>query len=185
MPELAEFSAAERNQNPYHHIDPGFVTEKCFSAFGASLMTAFERLRAPSGDSMAAMHNNHVMVDLVLAACREMRVLTLGEVLRDPSEGRLFASTEDLAGTRDVYKLSRVRNRVLLPYQKLPRVVLDFGTEHIQNDTGRIEQSSKHRVTIIGSVRSASETEIVLAPLIMGAPSLEHPANLSRIYLPS
>jgi hypothetical protein len=184
MPNLAEFSPAERNQNPYHHIDPGFINfRQCFSAFGSSLLTAFERLRAPSGDSMATLHDNHVMVDLALAACREHQVRTLGEVLHDPKEGQLFASTEDLAGTKDVYKLARVRNRVLLPYQKLPRVVLEFGTEHILNDTGRLEQSSKHRVTIIGQVRSNSGTEIILAPLIMGAPSLEHPTNL-KIGIP-
>ena len=67
---------------------------------------------------------------------------------------------------------------MLLPYQKRPRVVLEFGTKHIQNDTGLSEQSSKHTVTIIGQVRTASAEEIVLAPLIMGAPSLEHPKNM-------
>jgi hypothetical protein len=178
MSEIAKLQPEVRSQNLYHHIDPGFINQrKVFSAFGTQLMLDFERYRKPPDDDMADVHNNHMLVDLVLTACREHQVPSLGELLREPKEGRLFASTENLAGTKDVYKMERARNRVLLPYQKRPRVVLEFSTKYIQNDTGRIEQSSKNIVTVIGQVRAVSADEIVLAPLVMGAPSFEHPLN--------
>jgi hypothetical protein len=178
MSELAEFSPSERSRDPYHHIDPGFINyRKCFSAFGRGLMRRFEMNRAPADEPMAGLHNNHVMVDLVLEACRQNNVPSLGEVLKKPKEGLTFCSTEQLAGNNAVYKSARVRNQVILPYQRRPEVFLEFGTEHILNDTGRLEQSSKHTVSIIGQLRNLDEHEIILAPIVMGAPSFEHPMN--------
>jgi|ERR1700694_303160 len=178
MADLVDISASERNQNPYLHIDPGFINyRKCFSTFGHSLVAKFQQGRAHDNDPMAAMLNNHLIVDLVLVACRDANVRTLGELLNSPREGQTFSSAEELAGTRDVYKLSRVRNQVLLPYQRRPKVFLEFGAKHIQNDTGRAEQGSRNKVVVVGQVRSVTDTEILLAPLIMGAPSLVHPKN--------
>ena len=57
-------------------------------------------------------------------------------------------------------------------------MVLEFGTEHLQNDTGKLEQTLRRRVTIIGQIRSVTPDEVILAPLIMGAPSLEHANNI-------
>src|ERR1700679_2425086 len=98
-----ELSRAIRNSEPYHHIDPGFINyRKCFSAFGGALLTRFEQHRAKADDPMAALHNNHLIVDLVLDACRQAHVVSLGELLRKPIEGETFCSTEELAGTEDV-----------------------------------------------------------------------------------
>jgi hypothetical protein len=46
-------------------------------------------------DPMGALHNNDLIVDLVLEACRHPLVPSLGEVLRNPRE-RTLCSTEDL-----------------------------------------------------------------------------------------
>jgi hypothetical protein len=160
---LSELSSVDRNWNPYHHIDPGFINyRKCFSTFGRSLLECFEQERASHDDSMASVHNNHVIVDLVLAACRQTSVQSLGQVLRNPTAGTPFCSTQELAGTREVYTRKRVRNRVLLPYQRIPKVFLEFSTEHIQNDTGRCEQSSKNIVAIVGVVRRVTPIEVTL-----------------------
>lgn len=179
MPEASHPTPPKAGRDPYHHIDPGFINlRKCLSAFdGALVMTRFDQDRAASSDPMTALRNNHLIVDLVLAACRHTQVPSLGEVLRNPRVGDTFCSTEDLAGTKDVYSSLRVRNRVILPYQERPRVFLEFGTAHIQNDTGKAEQSARHKVAIVGQVRKIGSSEILLAPLIMGAPSLVHPRN--------
>jgi hypothetical protein len=140
-------------------------------------MAEFEANRSEAHDLMAVLHNNHLIVDLVLETCRRNDVPTLGEVLKSPREGQTFCSTEELAGTKGIWKLARVRNQVLLPYQRQPRVFLEFGTEHICNDTGKGEQSSKHKVSIIGQVRNVEDSEIALSPIIMGAPTLVHPRN--------
>jgi hypothetical protein len=90
----------------------------------------------------------------------------------------LFCSTETLGGAaEDVYESGmRVKNRVVLPYEERD-VYLEFGTDHFVASSGKVEHVDQQIVSIIGQVRNVSEEEIVLNPLIMGAPSLDHPFN--------
>jgi hypothetical protein len=123
------------------------------------------------------LYNHHLMVDLVLARCKELGIKTLGEVLQSPREGELFCSTEELEGTEDVYTEERVRNHVLLPYESDTQIFLEFGVGHFVADTGRTEQSDRNKVSLVGQIRNIDDREIVVHPIIMGAPWLDHPFN--------
>jgi hypothetical protein len=172
-------SSSKLTREPHFHIDPGFINfRKCFHAFGRELIKKFEQGRASDNDPMAELHNNHLIVDLVLEACRYLKVQSLGQVLADPQPGQIFCSIEHLAGARGVLTQPRVINRVILAYRARQRVFLEFGTKHIQNDTGRAEQSERfNNVAVVGQVRSIGSQGIQLSPLIMGAPSLQHLLN--------
>jgi hypothetical protein len=174
-----EFTSAERAEFPYHHIDPGFINvRKCLSAFGPALVREFDALKKPGSDHWDSLYNNHLLVNLCLAHAARLQAQPLGVVIQSAKIGDLFCSTETLAGAGDdVYeKDTRVKNRVVLPYEDRD-VYLEFGTDHFVASTGKLEQVDEQIVSIIGQVRNVSEFEIVLNPLIMGAPSLDHPFN--------
>jgi hypothetical protein len=174
---MRDIPSEDRRIRPYHHVDPGFINYRlCSSVFGNPLVKYFDQHRKPGNDQWNILYNHHLFVDLVLTHCKELKVKTLGEVLQGPKEGELFCSTEELEGTDDVYEKKRVRNRVLLPYEFEKSIYLEFGTEHFVADTGMSEQSDKNKVSIIGRIRRVGE-EVVIYPLIMGAPSFVHPLN--------
>lgn len=176
----AEWPPAQRSEDHHHHIDPGFINyRKCFAVFGARFMSVFRGLkRNTESDPMATQYNSNLLVDMALAECRNRRTPALGQVLNAPEVGQLFCSTERLEGTTDANKRNaRIRNRVLVPYFGQQKVYLEFGTEHFVASTGRAEQSTENMVSIVGQVRRIDAQEIALVPLIMGAPSLNHPRN--------
>lgn len=167
-----------RTEDLYHHIDAGFINlRKCFSVFGKKCMDVYEANRKPGDGPFEKQFNNYLLVDLALTFCRTTGVSTLGEVLQKPRPGELFCSTELLEGNKDVYSASRIRNRVLLPYEYDRSVFLEFGTGHFVADTGQYEQSYTERVSVIGQIRRCDAAEIIAHPLVMGAPTLDHQKN--------
>jgi hypothetical protein len=97
----------------------------------------------------------------------------LGVVIQSAKIGDLFCSTETLASAGDdVYeKDTRVKNRVILPYEDRD-VYLEFGTDHFVASTGKLEQ-----VETLDRSGTFRNLRLFINPLIMGAPSLGHPIN--------
>ncbi len=176
--EFKDYSTEQRIIAPYHHIDPGFINKRlCFSTFGRGFVAAFDQVRNKAGDTWSELQNNHLLVEMALRTCRNNGVRSLAEVLHEGKEQAPFCSTEELEGTNDVYTSDRVRNRVVLPFEFDKDVWLEFGTEHFVADTGKAEQAQRSKVSIIGGIRRIDENAVTLYPLIMGAPSFEHPLN--------
>lgn len=177
--DVRKLPQSERVLAPYHHIDAGFINRRlCFSVFGEPLVDYFTRYRKAGDDHWTQLANDHLLVELALRAARAGGVLTLGEVLaEEPPKRRLWCSTERLEGNPAVYDDGRIRNRVLLPYEYDRAVYLEFGTEHIVADTGRSELASENVVSVMAGLHSVSDREVICRPLIMGAPSFDHPAN--------
>ncbi|MBN1937924.1 MAG: hypothetical protein JW934_24940 [Anaerolineae bacterium] len=176
---LRELTTSEdRSQSPYHHIDPGFINyRECYTLLGSRGVSFFEQYRRPGDDHFVRLYNNRLMVDLLLKLCKEANIETLGEILNRPREGMFFSSTELLEGNDDVYEKKRIRNRILLPYNYDKEVYLEFSTMHFVAETGRTEQCDEQLVSVIGKIRKVSEREVIAYPLIMGAPSFDHPLN--------
>jgi hypothetical protein len=175
---MRDLTGEQRTASVHHHIDPGFINyRKCFSVFGRSFVDLFMRNKRDDSDFLARLYNNHLCVDLALRVCRAGQIQTLGEILQAPEVGALFCSTELLEGNEGVYEKARVRNRILLAYEYERTVFLEFGTEHFVSDTGKSDCAEQSKVSIIGQVRRISDKEIVIHPLIMGAPSLDHSLN--------
>lgn len=177
--ELKDFTTEERILTPYQHIDAGFINKRlCFSTFGNRFREVFEQFRRKGDDHWSELANNHLLVEMVLRACHDNEVKSLGEVLHDDKEHALFCSTEELEGVQgNVYEDARVTNRVLLPFEYGRDVVLEFGTEHFVNDTGKVEQGQNLKLAIVGGIHHIKENTVYLHPIIMGDPSYDHPLN--------
>lgn len=175
---VKDLTSEERNINPYHHIDPGFINyRKCFSTFGSNFIDLYKQLSNKDDDHMAKLQNDHLIVDLALKFCLANEIKSLGDSIINPKKGALFCSTENLEGNEEVYDKRRVRNRVLLPYDYGKEIYLEFGTEHFVADTGRVEQAQQSEVSIIGEIRKIDNDTIIIYPIIMGAPTFDHPWN--------
>jgi hypothetical protein len=175
---LSGLESGRRTLRLHHHIDPGFINvRKCYAAFGRGFVDVFERHRKRAHDHWAELYNDHLLVDLALRVLEDRHVRSLGEALAEPDMGALFCSTETLEGNNDVYHKNRVRNRVLLQFGYERDVYLEFSTGHFVTDTGKLEQSLRSVVSVVGQIRAVEDDAIMLNPLIMGAPSLDHPEN--------
>ena len=172
-------TSEDRIKNPYFHIDPGFINHReCFSAIGSQQLVIFEQYRKQGDDHYSSLFNDHLLVDIVLNFAKRAKIQTLGETLQNPQIGTLFSSTETLEGNEDVYEEDRrVRNRVLLPYNYDKEVYLEFSTRHFLAETGQVEQSIRCSASVIGKIRTVSDVEIIIYPLIMGAPTFKHTQN--------
>lgn len=169
-----------RVAEPYHHIDPGFINERlCFTTFGPKFHAIYEKHRKPGTDHMERLYNNHLLVEFVLRQCRAYEIPPLSEILRDPIPGKVFCSTEtSKGGGSKVYKKNtRARSRIILPYKYDRKVILDFGTEHFVADTGKMEMSEESVASFVGVIRKVTDKEIIIYPLIIGAPSFDHWGN--------
>lgn len=183
---MKELTSRQRSLNLYHHIDPGFINySKCYSILSREFIDFFEEHRNQGDDHWSKLYNDHLIVDVVLRFCRNSQVPTLGEALQEPLLGTIISSTEELEGTEDVYTKERVRNRVLLPYDYEKEVWIEFSIRHFVADTGRVEQTGKYKVSIIGIIRKVEDKEIVINPIIMGAPTFDHPLNRNAILSPT
>lgn len=178
---IESLTTQERILEPYHHIDAGFINLRlCLNTFGEEISRHYERVRLQAGDHWSNLQNDHILVELVLRMCKEMGVPTLSSLVNEGlSVGRLWCSTESLegVGVDAIYGTGRVRNQILLPFLTDDKHVLDFGTNHFVADTGRTEQQTRHMVSIIAGVHDISDGVVVSRPIIMGAPSYNHPHN--------
>jgi hypothetical protein len=176
---LEEFSRSDRVRTPRHHIDPGFINHRLiFSTLGHEFRQYFEAHRTKADDHMSRLWNDHLLVTLLLSACHNAGAVTLGEILQSPAPGALFCSTEQLGPAPGVYeKKERVKSPVLLPYESDWEVVLSYGSKHICSDTGRGELAEGAKVTVVAGIREILGKRIIAHPLVMGAPSFDHPLN--------
>jgi hypothetical protein len=176
---LEEFTSEERNTDLHHHIDAGFINfRKCFSVFGQKLLHYYDKNKHPGTGHLSELYNNHFMVYLVLTACKQNNVKTLSELLVGGiKEGDLFASTEETKGKAGATSLPQGRNQIMpvIKYEK--KIFLEFTKDHFLNTTGKLEQEKKSTISMVGQVRSIDENEVVIAPLVMGAPTYDHPLN--------
>jgi hypothetical protein len=137
----------------------------------------YEARRVKADDDMSRLWNDHLLVTYLLSACHNASDLTLGEVLQSPALGSLFCSTEQLGPAPGVYDEPRVSSPVLLPYESDWDVILSYSTRHIFSDTSRSELHDGAKIAVVAGIREIIEKRIVAYPLVMGAPSFDHPAN--------
>lgn len=172
---VEEFSKEERVQIPFHHIDPGFINHRMiFGVLGPEAIERFQRNKRGGGDHLDNLFNDHLLVTELLLACKASKIKTLGEVLNEPAEGDIFASTEEFLPNEGVYAEERATSSIYFPFPTDWEVRVDYGTNKIVADTGKLELSQGGRITIVGRVRSIEGNLITAYPIVMGAPSFDH-----------
>ena len=165
-------------QNPYVHIDPGFINIRlCATTFRTPRVLQLIEHRNSRPNPRSCVMHHHRLVELALDYCRTAGVPTLSDILPAPIDGTLFSSIETIRGNGRVYREARVRFPLKMPYRGPRRVSIEFGTEHFVADTGKTEAGMTSRIAIIGTIARADDKEVVVYPIIMGHPTLSHPKN--------
>jgi hypothetical protein len=174
-------SVKDRLKNFKQHIDPGFINyRRCFSFGGKAVQSVFKEYGfSDSMHHLQRLQMHHWIVSAIMDICLEQNVPSLAEVLIDPVPGYLFCGAELFAGTKDIYddSKSRIMNQILLPFEYSKKVFIDCGKEHFVASTGRSEQYHESYIALVGSISMVNDEQVIVAPLIMGAPSFSHPAN--------
>ena len=175
---LDEYTSAERVKAPHHHIDIGFINHRrIFTTFGPQFHGFYESKRSQNTDHMARLWNDHLLVTYALNACRQHGTRTLGEVLNDPKVDDLFCSIEEFLPCPDVYNKERVISTLRLAFETDWVVELEYSTKHIVSDTGRMVLADGHKECLIAGIHSIKGNIIKAHPLVIGAPSFDHPLN--------
>jgi hypothetical protein len=167
---------------PLHpYIDPGLVNHRRVETFlGTSGMRVVDRLVADLPtlpDWQRTIRIDHIYTTVALEKCRILQTPTLSAICAQssPCPGTVICSTETLEGTRDVYHQERIRLS-WRPAAEFDRsVVFELSTAHIRADTLRSWLAETHLISFIAVLDEVREQELVLGPLVMGAPSLNEP----------
>lgn len=177
-------TSKQRNQILYHHIDPGFINYRaCHSLLPRQYLDKFNEIKVKGNDHWTKLANDHYLVDTLLILCKNSGVKTLSETLIEGAKvGYVFCSTESFKGAGDkVYENGlRVRNQINPSFKFDKKIFVDYSTSHFIADTGKLEQSKKSICSIVGSIREIKENEIIIYPIIIGAPTFDHSLNQNK-----
>ena len=175
---LDDFTRSQRVKTPNHHIDMGFVNHRrIFTTFGAQFHAYYESRRKQADDHLTRLWNDHLLVTYALDLCRQRKVPTLGELLHAPRVGALFCSTEEFLPCPDVYDKERAVSTLNLSFESEWVVEVHYSTKHICADTGRMVLAKGHKESILAGVHEIRGNVLVVHPLVIGAPSFDHPRN--------
>ncbi|MHB8388802.1 MAG: hypothetical protein ACYDBH_04365 [Acidobacteriaceae bacterium] len=175
---LENFTSAQRVLKPRHHVDMGFINHRrILTTFGPGFHHHFEQKRSKGDDHFTRLWNDHLLATYTLSACQQSGVRTLGEILSGPKVGELFCSTEEFLPCPDVYEKTRVVSTLKLPFETDWTVEIEYSTSHICADTGRMVLAEGHKETVVAGIHAIEGNKITAHPLIIGAPSFDHPLN--------
>lgn len=169
----------KRASSPRHHIDAGFINRrKCLSVFGRKYADLYEKHKHQGNDHMSVLSNDHLLISLALDLCSVHNIPSLSELVSHPHEHQLFCSTEQVLGCGDmVYEKERVSNVVKPPFETSYKILMEYHTSHIYAATQRMLLSDGHKMSLVGEVFKVEDTKIIIHPLIIGAPTYDHPNN--------
>jgi hypothetical protein len=170
-----------RRDDFYQHIDMGFLNRRlCLSALPPDIRHLYVERSEPGFDHFTVLRNDHLLVTIILDLCDALKAPTLLEALRVGGPRRLFRSVERLGPCPEIYDASRVRHPVLIDIDFGKPVEIAYHTEHLVSSTGRMtlhEGAERgYREAIVGLLHDRGDRYEV-EPLVIGAPSLDHPRN--------
>ncbi len=175
---VRRLAPAERNLDPYLHIDPCYLNvATCTKLFGYYFKDFYLSRTVKENTDYARIFNDHLLVTFAMDALRDREAASLGEVLANPSPGDLFCSTELLEGTEGVFGEARARNRVVLPYAAARDVFIEFDPHHFLSQTEREAHAGRVRTSLMCHVDIVKDDLISATALVMGTPTFTHFRN--------
>lgn len=177
---VEKIPAEVRTSDFYTHIDMGFVNRRLGLQALGPLREQFLAKREPGEDHFTQLANDHLMVTMLLEIASSVGVPSLAEAVSLGEPTVMVMSTERLEPCPDVYEKKRVRQKVLFDLDLEKPVYLEYHTEHIVADTGRMVLadgfSRGYREAILGVLHDQGDY-FWLEPIAMGAPWLDHQFN--------
>ena len=170
-----------RREDYYQHIDMGFLNRRlCLSSLPPAARAHFAERSQTGTDHFTVLNNDHLLVTILLDVCDVLHVPTLFEALARGKPRQLFRSTERLAPCPDIYTAPRVSHGVVLDIDFGKPVVIAYHTTHLVSETGKMTLSEGADggfvESIVGMLHDFGD-RFEIEPLVIGAPSLDHPRN--------
>jgi len=178
---IKETAGRIRREDYYQHIDMGFLNRRlCLSALPPEVREVYFHDARPGTDHLAVLGNDHLLVTILLDLCDVLEAPTLLEALSRGKPRQLFRSVERLAPCPEIHDAKRVSHAVLLDVDFGKPVEIAYHTEHVVSATGRMTLSEGagrgYVEAMIGLLHDRGD-RYEIEPLVIGAPSLDHPRN--------
>lgn len=165
----------------FAHIDMGFINRRlALSALPAPTRQWYMDHRSAGTDHLSELGNDHLLTTMLLDVYREFGAPTLLEALAEGAERKVFCSTQKLEPCPEVYSAPRVTQKVVLPVEFDRPIALEYHTKHIVSDTGKMTLAEGHErgyVEAIFGLLHKRPDRFEIEPVIMGAPTYDHPRN--------
>jgi hypothetical protein len=176
-----ETEESVRREDYYQHIDMGFLNRRlCLSALPPDVRTLYQRDMKPGEDHFTVLANDHRLVTILLDLCDALKAPTLLEALARGAPRSLFRSTERLAPCPEIYEAARARHAVRCDVDFGKPVEIAYHTEHLVSSTGKMtlaEGADRGYVQAMVGLLHDRGDRFEIEPLVVGAPTLEHPRN--------
>jgi hypothetical protein len=129
----------------------------------------------PQPEALQIKRIGSIYSDFLLDVCKEGDAKSLSWLAAQPTPhpGTIICSTDVFQGTEAVWKAKRA-SVVWCPDISFDRTArLVFSPEHIYSTTQREELSQKGMIAHVSRLKQVHEPDLVLEPLVMGAPWIE------------
>jgi hypothetical protein len=178
---LAQLTSAQRSAEATHSIDPGFVNHRLIQTLLRLLHGIMDfiddaiRHLPPQPEGLQIKRISSIYSEFLLAVCKEGDAKPLSWLAAQPTPNpkTIICSTDVFQGTDAVWKARRA-SVVWLPNIRFDRTArLVFSPEHIFSTTQHEELSRKAVIAHVSRLKQVQEHDLILEPLVMGAPWVE------------
>jgi len=185
---LEQIAGEVRRQDYYQHIDMGFLNRRlCLSALPPDVRELYFHEALPGTDHLSILRNDHRLVTMLLDVCDILEAPTLLEALARGKQRQIFRSTERVEPCPEIYTALRVSQGVHLDLDFGKPVILAYHTEHLVSSTGKMTLSEGINggfvEAMVGLLHDRGD-RFEIEPIVIGAPSLDHPRNKGGEGLP-
>ena len=157
-------------------IDPSFVNRRLIQSLigrkGMEFIDEDLKRVAPTMDALYEVRVDHIYTNVLLGYCAYRKAPTLGELLA--GDETLVCSTEKFKPCKRVYDDRRVTSIIRAPGNSRMRVEVEYSISHLHGDTLRMLLHRGGQLSFVALVHSRKKDRVVLHPLVIGLPMLQH-----------
>ena len=176
---LNQLSPEQRNYEPQHSIDAGFLNYRRLYLFVPEGMRRdIEQRMAALPRDMAAhfksLNNDYSYISASLSLAKDRGARTISEILasEEANVGDVVASTDRILGDASVYSNSRVEFQIHTECGFKKTAWIQFSTKNIKADTTKMQLDKHYGLSFVGIVDEVTADQVFVAPLVMGTPWL-------------
>lgn len=169
---------AQRCEDLAFTIDPGFVhrrkIETIIGDTGVALID--EMIAAGPRDLpewMVESRVDRIYTKAMLEVCRHWKVRTL-QALMNEGKGLLFCSVENFGPCPTIWEGARRGSNSWIPPEHSDLSArIEYSIDRVRADTLKSYLAGGHAIALVGEVISQERSELVIEPIIMGAPWIQ------------
>lgn len=166
----------QRNAQGCLTIDPGFVNHRLVeSVVGPAGMSVIDQLTSAlpaQADWQREVRVDQIYTRVLLEVCRVVGAVTLSTMLKE-RRGRLFTSVEYVHPNPSVYEDQRTSSDIVIRGVSDLKATMAYDTRKIRASTTRSQLAAGSELAIVGLIDGIHGDQVLIQPLIIGAPWLQ------------